>query len=122
MADRETVLPNTPGSLNTVGESKVATAYTMKVHCDKAQYEALVREFDELMESSPPWLRWLVERAIEGISPEKLWEILQIETTGFPTAGAFDIAVRIQPLESLLKLMAALRAGNGQQGAAVVFE
>lgn len=103
-------------------EPEAKPACTMKVHCDKAQYEALVREFDELMASSPPWLRWLVERAVEGISPEKLWGILQIDTDGFPTAGAFDIAIRIQPSESLLKLMAALRTGNGQQGAAVVFE
>lgn len=122
MADRETVLPNTPRSLDTAGEIKVTPAYTMKVHFDKAEYEALVREFDELLEASPPWLQWLVARAIDGIPADKLWGVLQIDTDGFPAAGAFDIAVRIQPSESLLKLMAALRTGNGQQGAAVVFE
>ena len=95
---------------------------TIKIHCDKAEYECLLREFAELVDAAPPWLRWLAARAIEGVSQEKLWEILQIGTDGFPTAGAFDTAIRIQPSESLLKLMAALRAGNGQESVSVFFE
>lgn len=103
-------------------DAEAKPADTLKVHWDRAEYDSLMRAFDELMESSPPWLQWLVARAIDGIPADKLWGVLQIDTDGFPAAGAFDIAVRIQPSESLLKLMAALRTGNGQQGAAVVFE
>lgn len=94
---------------------------TIKVHVDSEDATAQIAEFAALMERSPAWLQWLLGEAIAG-APDEPFEVLDVGTEGFPAAGAFDVGVRVQVPKRFSLLLAALRAGNGQEDPSVVFE
>lgn len=87
---------------------------------DASEVLGAVRDAERLMEMSPRWLAWLAAKAFK-----RLHEPVQLVSSDLdvdPTSGAGDLRIRAQLADEFVLFVTALRAGDGEPGAAVDFE
>lgn len=97
----------------------MGSAYlTLQVDSDEAI--ELAREATELLKRSPAWLQWLFAEAFER--GEEGFDLVLVDPDRDPAAGAHNLRLLAKPTERFGLLVAALRAGNGEPVAEVLFE
>ncbi len=85
-----------------------------------AELAAQMAEAQALIDASPGWLRFLAAQAFEQLD-----ERVQLRTVHLGDAsagGARELRVRAQFADELVRLLAAVRAGNGDLGAWIEIE
>ena len=93
---------------------------TVELLCDSTDLEATLKEFLAHLAQSPPWLRWLVVEAFQGL--EYSVDLVPAGPEFLPAPAANQVRILAQPTEKLALLFAAMRAGNGQACSSVFGE
>ncbi len=87
---------------------------TLTLRVEGHEFAACATEIATLMQAYPPWLRWLALEVFEHL--DNSVDLIRLDDKCKPALGASEFRIGAKPGEKLLRLLAALRAGNGQGG------
>ena len=88
---------------------------SIRLRVDRSEIDPLIEEAQKLLHGSPAWLRWLASNALEPA--EQLVDFRGVDPESKPAGAADDVFLFAKPTDKLLRLLAALRAANGDGGA-----
>lgn len=84
---------------------------TIALRLDSDELGALLDDVERLLAASSPWLRYLASRALDGL--QEGVQLVCVDGDDAAATRTGDVRILAKPAKDLLRLVAALRAGNG---------